>query len=52
MMQTELSQKMDFLQRVKFIGKNAGEKNVYRKNGGRRMVMSIHILYMLGLGIE
>ena len=52
MIQKELSQKNDFLPRVMFIGRMRGEKNVYRKNGGRRMVMSIHILYMLGLGIE
>ena len=48
MIQKELSQKFDFLQRVKFIGKNAGEKNVYRKNGGRRMVNDVnsYIIYV------
>ena len=52
MIQKELSQKNDFLPRVKFIRRMRGEKNVYRKNGGRRMLMSIRILYLLGLGIE
>ena len=52
MIQKELSQKIDFLPRVKFIRRMRGEKNVYRKNGGRRMLMSIRILYLLGLGIE
>ena len=53
MIQKELSQKNDFLPRVKFTRRMRGEKNVYRKNGGRRMLMlSIRILYLLGLGIE
>ena len=48
MIQKELSQKNDFLPRVKFIQRMWGEKNVYRKNGGRRMLMlSIRILYFI-----